>query len=78
MVSKVFEPLKFYCNLITALVNALYPHNPAAVHDRLQDMFDGLEDMKDNERHIVTALFQTVSTKHPEVIGTKQALCDLP
>ena len=53
--------------LFSGLVNSLYPHNPKAVHDRLQDMFDRLDDLKDSQRHIVTSLFHTVGQAHPEV-----------
>ena len=66
---------------LSALVNALYPHNPDAVHSRLQTMFDKLDDMKENERQIITTMFHTVSQKHPEVsvftktIGTPGTVC---
>lgn len=49
------------------MVSALYPHNPEAVHDRLQDLFDKIDDLNGSERHMVTAFIQTVATKHPEV-----------
>ena len=50
------------------MVESLYPHFPKALHDRLLDIFNKMDDLKDNDRHIVTALLQTVSQKHPEVL----------
>ena len=61
---------EIFKSLFTALVNSLYPHNPKAVHDRLQSMFDRLEDLKENDRNMmtVTKLLQVVTLKHPEVL----------
>ena len=52
---------------LTAIVNSLYPDAPGAVHDRLQDIFDKMDDLKDSDMHMVTCLLYTVAQKHAEV-----------
>ena len=49
-------------------MTSLYPHNPDAVHSRLPVMFDKLDDMKENERHITMTMLYNISQKHPEVM----------
>ena len=49
-------------------MNSLYPEAPNALHERLQDIFNKIDDLKDSDRHMLTALLHTVSQKHPEVI----------
>lgn len=58
--------------LLTVLVNTLYPHNPDAIHSKLQKVFDRLVDMKDGERRIMTAMFHTIAQKHPEVTPSQK------
>ena len=55
---------------VTAIVNSLYPEAPDALHDRLDDIFDKMGDLKESERHTLTAVLHTVSQKHPEVLSS--------
>ena len=48
---------------ISALVTQLYKYNPAAVHARLQDIFDSLE----SDSNSMTWLLLVVAQLHPEV-----------
>ena len=54
-------------NVITAIVNSLYPEAPDALHDRLDDIFNKMDDLKESERYTLMAILYTVSQKHPEV-----------
>ena len=57
---------KIFC-FLTAIVTKLYPHDPAAVHSKLQDIFDNLEDMKEDERSYLLIIINEIAQVHPEV-----------
>ena len=61
--------LMFYC-LFTGFVAMLYPHNPKAVHNKLDELLDSLqqEDWKSEQYGHIISLLYTVSQKHPEVV----------
>ena len=50
-----------------ALVESIYPYNVNAVHNRLQDMFDKMDDLTDKQQSVFIVLFYFVSRAHPEV-----------
>ena len=50
-----------------ALVESIYPYNINAVHNRLQDMFDKMDDLTDKQQSVFIVLFYFVSRAHPEV-----------
>ena len=52
---------------IVALVSTVYAHNPSAVHNRLQDMFDKFSELAERDQQEVAKLLQYVGQKHPEV-----------
>ena len=46
---------------------ALYPHNPTAVHNKLEDLFQSLDDMKEYERSYILCMINEIAQVHPEV-----------
>ena len=58
-----------FFNLFVDFVSQLYPHNPGAVHSKLDAMFAFLEnkEWKDDDKNHLILIFYAVAQQHPEV-----------